>query len=171
MNATGDRKFSTSTQEVVQPKSMLIPAGTYTLVLNGDAEIRTAEKPNAIPYVNVSFTVQGTATREGGKDLRVFHRFVLGLEPSKKDGVLNPNRSNGITAAAIGLGSDADLTIVERTVQDETGAELKQEYLNPKDVKEYLQSLQGSTVKARIRVSKSEGYADKNEIAAFFKAE
>lgn len=166
---TGERTFNTSSQTVVSPKAQLIPAGSYDSTVASGADIGCAKRSDAIPYVNVSFEVQGTATKEGGKNRRVFHRLLLGLKPGK-DGVLNPNRSNGVTAMAKALGTELEgIEIVEREVTDESGNTVKQEYLNPRQVLEWVKGFEGSSLKTRIKVQKgtAEYPDDKNEVAAF----
>lgn len=166
---TGERTFNTSSQTVVSPKAQLIPAGTYESNIAAGADIGCAKRPDAIPYVNLSFEVQGTATKEGGKNRRVFHRLLLGLKPGK-DGVLNPNRSNGVTAMAKALGTELEgIEIVEREVTDESGQTVRQEFLNPKQVVEWVKGFEGSSLKIKVKVQKgtAEYPDDKNEVAAF----
>lgn len=168
MTTTGERTFNTSAQQVVTPKATLIPPGTYAMTVSSGAEVGCAKRPDAIPYINVSFEVDGTATKEGGKNRRAFHRLLLGLKPGR-DGVLNPNRSNGVTAMAKALGTELEgIEIVEREVEVD-GQTVKQEYLNPRQVLEWVKSFEGSTLKGRIKIQKgtAEYPDDKNEISAF----
>lgn len=170
---TGERTFSTTNRTVVSSKPQLIPAGTYGGIIAAGADIGKANRFDAIPYVNVSFEVEGTATKEGGKNRRAFHRLLLGLNPGK-DGMLNMDRSNGLTALAKSLGTEAEgIEIVEQEVTSPEGESKKIEYLNPRQVVEWLKSFEGSKLKLRIKIAKgtAEYPEDKNEVAAFMSAE
>lgn len=165
---TGERTFSTKGRTVAKNTFSLIPAGTYPLILSDAADIGKADRPDAIPYVNVSFEAEGTAQKEGGKNRRVFHRLLLGLNAGK-DGVLNMDREAGLTALATALGTEVEgVEIVTQNVVDSDGNEKVIEYLNPRQIVEWVKGFGGAQVKGRIKVQKGSGdYGDKNEIAAF----
>lgn len=160
---TGERTFSTAGRTVVAPKATLIPPGTYTLRVGADASVAKADRPGAIPYVNVSFEVLGTASTEGAKNRRVFHRLFLMFKPGK-DGVVNMDRENGLLAMAQALGTQLEgVEIIERDFEGE-----KQEYLNPSQVVEWVKTFSGTELSARIKIEKgTDGYADKNAVNKF----
>lgn len=155
MMTTGDRTFSTAGRTVVtNTASTPIPPGNYTLKIGSDFEIRKAKRSDATPNVNFSFEVEGTATQEGGKNRRVFHRLDLGMKPGK-DGMLNMDRENQLTALAKALGTEVEgVTLVEQEVTDENGNKVTIEYLNPAQIVEWLKSFAGATVQAAIKTEK-----------------
>jgi hypothetical protein len=161
---TGEKRFSTAGRQV-KSGFPVIPQGEYELVLKPGSEVRTADGPGKIPYVNCQFEVLGTAKKEGGKNLTVYHRFLLGLNPGK-DGIINMDRGNGLTAFSAVVDQAIDAGITERDVEVD-GSSVHQEFLNPREVVEFLNTLEGKTVRAYIKVKKSEGYDDSNEIGRF----
>lgn len=169
---TGDRTFSTKGRTVAKNTFTLIPAGTYQMILGDAADIGKADRPDAVPYVNISFEVEGTALKEGGKNRRAFHRLLLGLKEGK-DGVMNMDRPSGLTALAEALGTEIEgLEIVTQEATDADGNSVTLEYLNPRQVVEWVKGFAGSQVKGRIKVQKGSGdYGDKNEVAAFMKSD
>lgn len=173
MSTTGERTFSTSDRKVIKPKQTLIPNGMYGAALDSGMSVgKSKERWDAVPYVNVSFTVEGTATKEGGKDRKVFSRILLGLAAGK-DGVANVDRESGITALAKAMNTEIEgVEIVEQTVTNpEGGEEKKLEYLNPLQVIEWLKGFEGTKIKLRISTSAEKGeYGPKNEIKAFYPA-
>ena len=171
-NTTGERTFSTAGRTVVAPTFKPITPGTYTLKVGSDAAVAKADKPDAVPYINLSFEVEGTAASEGGKNMRVFHRLFIGLKPGK-DGVLNMDRENGLTAMAQSLNTEVEgVEVIEREANDADGNSVKLEYLNPKQLTEWIKGFAGTEVKARIKTEKGTGgYADKSVIQKFLLGE
>ena len=169
MTTTGERTFNTEQQQVQKSTFTLIPNGPYTGKLLETMDIgKSKEKYDAAPYVNIQLEAEGTATTEGGKNRKAFHRLLLGLNPGK-DGVLNPNRPAGVVALMKALGTSADFPIVEQTVRNpDTGDEKKVEFLDPKAVIEALENFVGSSVKMRIGTSTGDAqYGPKNEVKSF----
>lgn len=170
---TGERTFSTVGRNVVKPKQTLIPNGPYQMTLDSGAAAAKAEAWDAIPYVKVAFTVEGTALKDGGKNRKAFHQFYLSMKEGS-DGVVNVDRENGLLALARACGTDFEgVEIIEQTLTNpENGDTKTAEYLNPVQVVEFLKGLEGQTVKGRIGTKPgSNGYEAKNEIKAFSKAE
>lgn len=168
-NTTGERTFSTTDRNIVAPKFPQVPAGNHTGDLGGDATVAKSDRWDAVPYVKSSFTADGTAQAEGGKDLRVFHMFFLGLVPGG-DGVANVDRPDGITAAAKAMGTAMEgVEIITREVENpETGEKKTLEYLNPKQVVEFLNNMKGTKVSYRVKIEAgTKGYEDKAKIAKF----
>lgn len=166
---TGERTFSFEGRTVVKPAPRLIPPGTHTLQIGSDASIAMAKRGDAVPYVNISFAVQGTATSEGGKNLRIFHRLFLSLAPGK-DGKLSLDRESGLLAMAQAMGTlPPECTVVEREGNDAEGNAVKLTYLNPKQVVEWLQTFAGTELQARVKTEKgtTEYPDDKSVIQKF----
>lgn len=172
MATTGEKTFSTSARSVAAPSFKPLQPGTYDLTLGGDVSIAKADRPDAVPYINLSFEVQGTAQTEGGKNSRVFHRLFLGLKPGK-DGVINMDRENQLTALAKALGTEVEgVEIIDREAQDADGNSVTLEYLNPKQVTEWIKGFNGATVKGRVKTEKGTGgYADKSVVSKFLLGE
>lgn len=166
---TGERTFSFEGRNVVKLVTRLIPPGTHTLELGSDASIAKSKEPAKEPYVNVSFGVQGTATSEGGKNQRIFHRLFLMLRPGK-DGVMNMERENGLLALAQALGTlPPECTIVEREEADADGNMVKLEYLNPQQVVEWLKSFAGTPVQGRVKTERgTTQYPDDKSVISKF---
>lgn len=167
-NATGERTFSTKGRTVKAKTFPLIPPGNHTGSIGSDASISKADKPDAVPYVKFSMEVNGTAAAEGGKNQRVFHMLFLSLLPGK-DGDANTDRNGGIVELAQALGTELEgISVVEKVVQDADGNDAKLEYLDPKEVVEWLKSFAGTEVGFRIKTEKGTGdYADKSKVAKF----
>jgi hypothetical protein len=172
MSTTGEKTFSTAGREVKTVTFKPITPGNYTLKLGSDVSIAKADKPDAVPYINLSFEVLETAESEGGKNKRVFHRLFIGMKPGK-DGVLNMDRENQLTALAAALGTQVEgVEIVSRDAQNEDGDSVTIEYLNPKQIVEFIKSFAGSEVKGRIKTEKGTGsYGDKSVVQKFLLAE
>jgi hypothetical protein len=167
MSTTGERTFSTTGRNVVAPKTTLIPPGNYTLKVGSDASIGQSDKPGSVPYINVSFEVEGTSTAEGGKNRRVFHRFFIGLKEGK-DGVVNLDRENGLVAFAQAL--NTQLEGIEIVSRDDEGTAT--EYLNPRQLVEWLKGYAGAEVKGRVKTEKGTGgYQDKSVVGKFLATE
>lgn len=169
---TGEKTFSTAGREVKTISFKPINPGTYTLKLGSDVSIAKADKPDAVPYINLSFEVEGTAESEGGKNKRVFHRLFIGMKPGK-DGVINMDRENQLTALTTALKTELEgIEIVEREAQNEDGESVSLEYLNPKQIVEFLKGFVGCEVKGRIKTEKGTGgYGDKSVVQKFLLSE
>lgn len=167
-NATGERTFSTKGRTVKAKTFPLIPPGNHKGTMGADATIGKADKPDAVPYVNVSFEVEGTAAGEGGKNQRVFHMLFLSVIAGK-DGDANTDRNGGITELAQALGTELEgIEIVEKVVQNANGDDVKLEYLDPKGVAEWVKGFAGTELAFRIKTEKGTGgYADKSKIQKF----
>lgn len=167
-NTTGERTFSTVGRTVKAKAFPLIPPGNHTGSMGADATIGKADKPDAVPYVNVSFEVNGTAASDGGKNQRVFHMLFLSMLPGK-DGEANTDRNGGIVELAQALGTELEgISIVEKTVQDAEGNDVKLEYLDPKEVAEWVKGFAGTELGFRIKTEKGTGgYSDKSKIQKF----
>ena len=172
MSTTGEKTFSTAGREVKTVTFKPINPGNYSLKLGSDVSIAKADKPDAVPYVGLSFEVEGTAESEGGKNKRVFHRLFIGMKPGK-DGVINMDRENQLTALASALNTQIEgVEIITRDATDADGNSVTLEYLNPKQVVEFLKGFAGTEVKGRIKTEKGTGgYGDKSVVQKFLLSE
>jgi hypothetical protein len=166
--ATGERKFDSSTRQVVQPNFKPFAPGEYDLKIGTDWEIRTAEGQGRLPYLNGSFEVLGTAASEGGKNKKVFHRFFLDLSPAK-DGVSMVDRGNGITAFAKSAGTTLEVAILQKPKGKEL---IPVDILAPKETLRWLLAMDGTVVRAHVKIEKGTGgYQDKNVVGTFIEVE
>lgn len=155
--AKGESTWSSRGKQPAKPESKPLPDGKYTLQFVADWTQKCSNNEGSIPYLNGSFKVQGTAGASG-KDRRVFAMIFLGLAPGK-DGIAMVDRSNGLLGLLRAVGTEVDFP--STTIN---GKEL----LNPGAVKQWLNSLEGTTVEAMIKIEKgTDGYADKNRISYF----
>lgn len=169
---TGEKTFSTAGREVKAPVFKPITPGNYKLTVGSDVSMAKADKPDAVPYINLSFEVQGSAESEGGKNKRVFHRFFIGMKPGR-DQVINMDRENQLVAFAQALGTQLEgVEILEREANDAEGNSVKLEYLNPKQLIEWIKGFEGAEVNGRIKTEKGTGgYGDKSVIGKFLLAD
>ncbi len=173
MSTTGERTFTSEGRKVVPPKQQLIPNGEYPMELQGTVDIAKGKSYNSVPYLNISFEVEGTAAKEGAKNRKAFHMLKLGITEGA-DGVSNVDRIDGAVALATALGTAFEgIEIVEQSVTNpETGEVEKLEYLNPQQMRDWLKTFAGSKIKGRIGTRPGQGeYGPKNEIKSFRKAE
>lgn len=160
METTGVKTFNTSGRTVAKTSNPPpVAPGEYTCFIRPDhIKVACSDKPGAIPYVAYSIEVQGSALTEGGKNRLVFTNLFIGLKPGK-DGVLNIDRANGLTALTRALGTPADgIELLEREFEGE-----KVDYLNPQQVAEYLRNNAGVEFQAFIKVETSEYKGEKQE--------
>lgn len=168
-NATGERTFSTTGRTVKEKTFPLIPPGNHVGTLGSDFEIAKKDAWDGVPYVKFSFAVAGTAQTDGGKDQRLYHQLYLSITPGK-DGEINTERPDGVVAMAQAMKTEMEgVEIIEREVSNpENGETKKLEYLNPKQVVEWLKSFSGTEVSFRVKTEKgTNGYKDKNKLQKF----
>ena len=166
---TGEKTFTTAGRTVVAPKMELIPPGTYTLKLGSDATIKQSKNPGKCPYINISFEVMGTSTKEGGKNRRVFHMLLLSMNPGA-DGVLNIERPSGLLALARALGTEIEgVEYIEQDATNDKGEAVKLVYLNPAQVVEWLKNFAGSEVQGAVKTQRgTEEYPDDKSVISRF---
>lgn len=168
-SVTGERRISSKGEKTDKPSFEPFPAGDYELVLRGQkTEIRVSdENEDAVPYVSATFEALNTAKGENGKNRLVFHMFRLKNVP-QKDGRLPWKSGNQLAGYRDSTGVEFDLPVTDFT----TRAANTYEILSPEAVKEYLQGLDGQSVRARIKVKEASGaFQAKNEISYFSKSE
>lgn len=179
--ATGEIKWSSSGKQVQRFERSLLPKNDYDLKFNA-SEIAQAkgDKPGQIPYINVPFEALGTATTEGGKNRKLFHRFFLHLHPSEKDGKCMVERQGGLLDLAKALGEDISFSgLLVPYMQYDAGGNRTSEMkripiADPAQVLKWLKSKDGAVVRAHVVVDKSgvkNGYDPSNKVDYFIPAE
>lgn len=170
---TGERTFTSEGRKVVPPKQQLIPNGNYVLELQSAMDIGKGKQYDSVPYLNISFEVEGTAAKEGAKNRKTFHMLRLGVTEGA-DGTANVDRIDGAVALATAMGTAfSGIEIVSQTVINPETQESKTiEYLNPQQMRDWLSQFKGTKVKGRIGTRAGQGdYGPKNEIKSFSKME
>lgn len=162
--ATGEKVWSGKDRSVAKPKAKLLPKGEYEFKLQSSkASIGVADRPGAVPYV------KGVSLKPLNVDSNnfVFLSVFTSLKPGS-DGIVMPERQNGLLALARALGQDLpDIGVL--TMQDADGGEI--EYLNPKEIVEFLKAADGATLRAHVKIELGrDGYDDKNAISFFVEA-
>lgn len=164
---TGITTYNSQTRKVAKIKPM--PVDTYALTIPAQKwSTELGKKAGSTAYVKGYLE----AEFNGGKR-RIYTSFYNGLTPGKKDGVANTDRENGITALTEATG--VPLVTVEEDVlsktymDEETGNETTVQYLSPKVVIAYLESLAGTQVRAKVGIEGSEDaeYGEKNVIKKY----
>ena len=163
--ATGERRFTTEDRKVEKFQNQLLPNKDWDgRVLATKAEIRYGED-SGLPYINVPFEAVGSALKEGGNNRWVYHRFFLGLNPGK-DGKVNVDRPNGLTAFAKSIGVKMDLGANSIITLDTKNGPV--DAIDPQAVKRWLQDQDGAQFRFRTKVEKGQdGYPDKNVVSYF----
>lgn len=173
--ATGEQKWSAKGKKVAKFVNKVFPKGDYELRINAalvEQKI-SKDKPGSVPYINVPFTMLGTADSEGGKDYKLFHMLFLHLEPSAKDGKVMVERQGGVLDLAQAFGETPEFgqRVVPYQKRDAKGnAEgpmTKMAILDPKQVLDWVKSHDGATVTAAVKIEKDTGYGEKNKIDYF----
>lgn len=153
---------------------------TFTPVPNKDWEVKLIasavkvdkQKPESggIPYLSgLRFQCFNSAEKEGGKDRIIFHALFLGLRPDK-NGNVSPNYANGLNALMKAFGENpATQNIGILTKELEDGESI--EYLDPKDVLQYLKNHDGDTLSLHSKIKNSETYGAQAQVDYFIEAE
>lgn len=177
MAVTGELGYSSQGRTPVRMTYDPVPQGDYNLTIMGKSlEVKGKPEPGKLPYVNVSFTAEGTAKKDGGKDARIFHKLFLNLEPSPKTGTPIVDQANQILGLAKALGVDLAFgrdAILRKDRALDDGSMQKVNILDPRKVIEWLEGFDGVTVRAHVKVRKGtkEYPNDQNEIAYFIEAD
>lgn len=161
--AKGEARYSSAGKTVVRFDNKPLPTGMYQLALKEDGlEVKKSDAagPDAIPYVNCRLEALSTASREGGKNRLVFHKWFLSMKPGS-DGIIMPERGGGIVEFCRSYGEEADFGLIEQKQSD--GSTVS--YFNPEEVLEYLQGKVDEPRSAKViiePVKDSSGKVDKN---------
>lgn len=161
-NITGEKKWSSKGRETKKSTFEPLPPGEYEFkILGSTFEKRKKQEPGSIPYVTGRFEVMGQDSKR-----LLFPMFFLGVDAGK-DGVANVERANGLLGLSQAVAQELDASI--RTLKNKDGADVN--ILNPDDVVNWLKSLDGTIVKAVIKVRKQKDRDPQNEIVNFVPAE
>lgn len=167
---TGEKTFSTKDRKITKPAPIV--DGTYNVAFRANsAEVAIAKakegelESDKLPYVKVQLEVMDTALTPGGKNRVIFPMFDVNLKPNEKTGNTILDGPSGLTGLAKALGSELEgIEVITRTTS--TGVE--QEYLNPRQVAEWLNNKAGELFRARVAIKKgSNGYEDSNVVKSF----
>ena len=166
--ATGETTFSTQGRQVVKFESKPLPTNVdYDFKLNDDWEIRTAEGVGKLPYLNGSLEMLNTASKEGGKNRKTFHKFFLDLSPGS-DGVSMVDRGHGLVAFCRSTGDDLNVGVVTKP----KGEEQKMvQCLAPKATLAWLKAHAGCTGKLRLKVETDRNGVPRNVVDYFIEGE
>lgn len=162
---TGITTFGTSNRKVAKIKPL--PADVYSLTIPPQKwSVELGKKASSLPYVKGFFEAEFNGSKR-----RIYVNFFNALTPSKKDGVAMTDRSNGIVALTAAAGVPLEeANVLSKTYQDEeTGEQVTAEYVDPKAVIAYLESLSGTQVRAKVGIEGSEDdqYGEKNVIKSY----
>jgi hypothetical protein len=165
--ATGETSFTSKGLNVKKSSLAPLPNGEYELRLIGSSlEVGKNADPGKMPYVRAQFEIVGHNFASGKVRTQTVW-FGTGMKPGK-DGIRNPERASGIVGFAKSAGVDFDIGFVE--MDDGSGA--TETCLNPQQLKEYLSGLDGTVVKARLKVDKGNAqYAPGNKVDEFIPTE
>lgn len=152
--ATGEKKWSSSEQQTKRTSYEPLPAGVYTLKMKRSWEVRQSEseKSSQLRHVNGYFVVVVPGKEDSKK--RQYHSFHLDLTPSGSDGVVMPNRGGQLTELSKAVGESVNCGIIQQKKRLKDGSYVTVDTLNPKQVCDYLNNLDGSEVKAKLKVEK-----------------
>lgn len=169
--ATAQKRFTSGDRTVTKFDRTPIATGDYDLKLMGrSAEIRKAQGPGKLPYVNVPFEALETAKEEGGKNRWVYQKFWINTEANASGGapVDNAGQILGL-ADAIGERESLDaFRIITLKRQPKKGPLEDCDCLNPHDLKKWFVDHDGIVVKGHVIVRRGgKGFNDQNEIDAF----
>ena len=169
---TGNKKFSTAGQEVKRLTREPFPAGEYELKVKAGWEVRKSdsEKSSQLAYANGYFEVIGTGG-ESGKNRRLYVSFFTDLTPGS-DGVAMPLRGGGIVEFCKAVGQDCEFDIIQQKKHIVATREFKTvDTLSPKGIVRFLNDLDGTILKARIKVEKGLNGEMENKVDYFIEAE
>lgn len=159
----GVTKWSTEGRDVKRIEFKPFAAGDYDFILDTSAATvgKNEEKEGAVPYVKgvkVKIPEVQTAT---GSPRSVYWMAHLGLTPGS-DGIVMPERANGLLGLARALGEEVDVS----ELNDDAGHRL-----SAKEVKQWLLDHDGATGRCHVKVqAASGGYPAKNEVAYWMDA-
>lgn len=169
--ATGEKKWSTEGKSVKRISFEPIPPGEYRIKVKRSWEVRKSEseKSSQLRYASGYFEVLGTA-KEGGKNRRQYHSFYVDLSPGS-DGEVMPNRNAQLTEFGKAVGEKFVLDIIQQQKRLKDGTYKKVDTLNPKQLVEQLNNLDGTELSARLKVEKNLKSELDNVIDFFVEAE
>ncbi len=159
--ATGERRFSAKDREVHKVVRRLIVPGEYDAKLLSDrAEMRRADRPDAMPRISIAFEILETEG-DSGRNVIVYHDLHTSLKPGK-DGKIMADRGNGVVALAKAMGREAleaaDFGMV--TINN-------QACINYKEILQWVKNRHGELVRCRVKHEKQQDGDKANRIDYF----
>lgn len=138
---TGVRRWKASEQPVVENKFPVIPPGKYEVKLNTSGVTEKRSAPEKPPYISGGWF----ETVEGPKG-RIYSTFFTSVTANEKGNCI-VNMGGQLLDLAQATGTTDALDAIPQ-IDDETSGKT---ILDPKGVKEYLKSLDGTVLKARVK--------------------
>lgn len=151
--AKGEKRFSVGNRKTKRYENDPVPAGEHTLVVGKGWEVRAAgpNSKSGLRYVNGYFTVPEVAE---GK--RQYHMFFIDMSPGSDD-VAMVDRQGGVTEFIKALGlSDIPVGVVQMKKKDGTTVDV----LNPKQLCDWLNSLDGTELRGKVKLEKRQDDPD-----------
>lgn len=167
--ATGEKKWSTEGKSVKRVSFEPLPGGEYTFKVKRGWEVRKSEseKSSQLRYANGYFEVMGTAKGEDGKNRRHYHSFHCDLSPGT-DGEAMPNRSGQLVEFGKAVNEKFVLDLIQQNKRLKDGTYMKVDTLNPKQLVEQLNNLDGTEFRARLKVEKDFRTGELTNVVDFF---
>lgn len=168
--ATGEKKWNSGDQQVKRTSFSPIPTGDYTLKVKRSWETRKSEseKSSQLRYANGYFEV---IIPGKDKPRRQYHSFHCDLTPSESDGVAMPNRGGQIAEFCKATGENLSSGIIQQKKRLKNGEYKTVDTLSPKAIAEFMNNLDGTTLKAHIKVEKNWKNEDDNVIEYFIESD
>jgi hypothetical protein len=180
MAVTGEQGYSSQGKAAVKRIFEPFNQGDYPLALVGQSVEISKGQDSGVPYVKASFVARGTAMEEGQKDRRVFHSFLLSIDPSPKGNVAIESAEQ-MLGLARALGQELEFTgddIINVTGTNKNGEEYETRVIDPRVAKEWLMTQDGIEVMGHVKIRRGQmnkqtntKYDDKNEIAYFIESD
>lgn len=170
---TGIKTFSSEGREVKKVEFTPPPVKDWDArLMLENLKIAVAQGVGKLPYIDVHIELLNSAIREGGKNLRLFHKFFVDLTPSDKDGAAMVDRQNGLVAFSKSVNTALNCDVVTKTKKNDDGTEKECEILEPDSVKRWLKQFDGVVFKLKSKIEKgTAGYSDKGAVDYFIEAE
>lgn len=145
--AKGEKRFSVGNRKTKRFDNDPVPAGEHTLVVGKGWEVRAAgkESKSGLRYVNGYFVVPEVAE---GK--RQYHMFFIDMSEGS-DGTAMVDRQGGVTEFIKALGlTDIPVSVIQMKKKDGTTVDV----LNPKQLCDWLNSLDGTELRGKTKLEK-----------------
>lgn len=168
--AKGEKRWSPSGPAVRMTFDPVPPKDWDAKIDASAVEIaKGAQDKGGIPYIKgLRLTCLGSAMKEGGKDRKIFLNYLaLSLKPTANG---NPMTAfaNQLTGLMYALGDIRDFPTKVMVINEE-GEEV--EYLDPKEVKDYLKSHDGEVIKIHSKTQNSDTHGKQAVVDYFIEAE
>ena len=170
--ATGEKKWSAKGRKVSTMKSEPLPKGEYTFKFLKRWEVKagsTNPKASGLPRVSGMFEALDTAANEGGKNRVVYHDIYLDTS-NGSDGVSMVDRGGGLTNLCQVLGKAPDFALTE-ALKRVDGGKKRVVILKGAQVAQFLNNLDGETVKGVIKHERGLDKVERHRIEEFLLSE